>query len=348
MAAVIPGPPDGDGSRDGPRGGDGLRGDDSPADGPRGGRRFRDADRGQLLLLSGLVVAVSLVALVVLLNASIYSENVATRGIEAADGEALEVRAAAVEETGKLIDGTNRNRPADHSEATAAVEDGIGGLDEYLARAYADRGGVTHVEGDPSSIRAGRYVTGNLTANGTGDSNATLADGVARTRGFVVEVDPDELASTDAAGAPTDAFYTEFDDGANETREVYVYRDVGDDDVTVAVGENGSDPAVVCSTPAADRVAVDLTGGTLGDERCPGLWATSAGALGAPYDVTVERTDEANGTVTATVRPDAGDAVGSDLMATPAVYDAEIDLRYRTADLRFETTIRVAPGEPDA
>ena len=327
MAAVIPGAADGDG--------------------PRGDRRFRDADRGQLLLISGLVVAVSLVALVVLLNASIYSENVATRGIEAADGEALEVRAAAVEETGKLIDGTNRNRPANHSEATAAVEEGIADLDEYLARAYADRGGVTRVSGDPSSIRAGRYVTGNLTANGTGDSNATLADGVAQTRGFVVEVDPDELAPTDAAGAPTDAFYIEFDDGVNETREVYVYNGTGDN-VTVAVGQNGSAPTVVCSTPIADRVAVDLTGGTLGDERCPGLWATSAGALGAPYDVAIERTDKANGTVTATVRPDSGDAVGSDLTSSPAVYDAEIDLSYRTAELRFETTVRVTPGEPDA
>ena len=319
----------------------------SDGDGPRGDRRFRDADRGQLLLISGLVVAVSLVALVVLLNASIYSENVATRGIEAADGEALEVRAAAVEETGKLIDGTNRNRPANHSEAAATVEGGIADLDEYLARAYADRGGVTRVSGDPSSIRAGRYVTGNLTANGTGDSNATLADGVAQTRGFVVEVDPDALAPTDAAGAPTDAFYIEFDDGVNETREVYVYNGTGDN-VTVAVGENGSAPTVVCSTPTADRVAVDLTGGTLGDERCPGLWATSAGALGTPYDVAIERTDKANGTVTATVRPDSGDAVGSNLTSSPAVYDAEIDLSYRTAELRFETTVRVAPSEPDA
>ncbi|OYR38836.1 hypothetical protein DJ82_10335 [Halorubrum sp. Ib24] len=341
MAAVIPGPSDGDGSRDGPRG------DDSTGDGPRGDRRFRDADRGQLLLISGLVVAVSLVALVVLLNASIYSENVATRGIEAADGEALEVRAAAVEETGALIDGTNRNRPSDHDAAATAVEDGIADLDAYLARAYADRGGVTHVSGNRTTMENGSYVTGDLTANGTGDANATLAADVDRTRGFVVAVDPATLASTDAAGAPTDAFYVEFDDGVNETREVYVYN-ATDDNVTVAVGENGSDLTVVCSAPAADRVAVDLTGGTLGDERCPGLWTTSAGALGAPYDVTLERTDEANGTATATALPASGKSVSSDHNATPAVYEARIELRYRTADLRFETTVRVAPGEPDA
>ena len=328
MAAVIPGASDGDDSR--------------------GDRRFRDADRGQLLLISGLVVAVSLVTLVVLLNASIYSENVATRGVEAADGEALEVRAAAVEETGTLIDGTNRNRPANHSEAKTAVEDGIAALDAYLARAYADRGGVTHVSGNRTTMENGSYVTGDLTANGTGDANATLAADVDRTRGFVVEVDPGALASTDAAVAPTDAFYVEFDDGVNETREVYVYADDADGNVTVAVGENGSDPIVVCSVSAADRVAVDLTGGTLGDERCPGLWATSAGALERPLDVTVERTDAANGTAAATALPASGDSVGSDHTATPAVYAARIDLRYRTAELRFETAVRVAPGEPDA
>ncbi|WP_231741260.1 hypothetical protein [Halorubrum sp. CBA1125] len=91
----------------------------SPSDGdrPRGpggsADEFRGADRGQLMLVAALVVAVSLLTLVVLLNATIYSEAVATRGVEAADGEALEVRAAAVEGTGTLIDATNREGVTD-------------------------------------------------------------------------------------------------------------------------------------------------------------------------------------------------------------------------------------------
>jgi len=53
-----------------------------PPDGDRlfGGEDTSNADRAQLLLVAGLVMAVSLVTLVVLLNATIYSENVATRG----------------------------------------------------------------------------------------------------------------------------------------------------------------------------------------------------------------------------------------------------------------------------
>ena len=315
-------------------------------DAPRDDRRFRDADRGQMLLVAGLVVAVALVVLVVLLNASIYSENVATRGIEAADGEALEVRAAAVEGTGALIDGTNRNRLADHGAAVTAVEDGVDGLDAYLARAYAERGGVTRVTTTAASMREGSYVTGALTANGTGGSNATLAADVNRTRAFVVVVD--RVDSVGASDVTADAFRVEFANETDETREVYVYEDSADGNVTVAVGENGSDPTVVCSTPSADPVAVDLTGGGLGDERCPGLWATSAGELDGPVDVTIERTDAADGDAALTALPDSGDDVSSEHTATPAVYDAAIDLSYRTAELRFETTVRVAPGEPDA
>ena len=337
MAAVRDDSPDGDGSRGvGP--GDG--------DAPRDGRRFRDADRGQMLLVAGLVVAVALVALVVLLNASIYSENVATRGIEAADGEALEVRAAAVEGTGKLIDGTNRGRPADHAAAVTAVEDGVVDLDAYLARAYADRGGVTRVTTTAASMERGSYVTGNLTPNGTGGSNATLAAGVDRTRGFVVEVDP--IGSIDESDVTANAFRVEFVNATAATREVYVYESDDDNNVTVAVGENGGAPTVVCSAPSAGPVEVDLTGGALGDERCPGLWADSVGTLDGAYDVTIERTGAADGEARLTALPESGDAVSSDHTATPAVYDAEIDLSYRTAELRFETTVRVAPGEPDA
>jgi len=319
MAAVIPG------------------GGDDPSD----ERRFRDADRGQLLLISGLVVAVSLVALVVLLNASIYSENVATRGVEAADGEALEVRAAAVEETGALIDGTNRAEPTNHSAAARAVRNGIGDLDAHLAGAYADRGGVTHA--DLELLQNGSRVTGNLS------SNATVAEGVERTRGFTLDLNTSSLEGTTQSQAVNESFRVAFSnatDATNETREVYAYENDGN--VTLAVGENGGDPVVVCETPIAgrDRIAIDLTRERLGDEPCWGIWSGAAGDLNGSYDVALTNAAGANGTVAATVRPTLAET-DSELTVSDAVYAATIDLRYRTADLRFETRIRVAPGEPD-
>lgn len=324
-----------------------------PARGGRGGSegdgRFRDADRGQLLLVAGVVMAVSLVTLVVLLNASIYSENLATRGVEAADGEALEVRAAAVEGTGTVVDAANRDATNEttHAEVSTAVSDGIAALDEDLLRTYAGRGGTLRLETDASAIRDGSRIADDLpgTVNET-----TVAGGVTRTRGFVLDVDASTLAETNASTAREEAFRVALNVSGGGSDEVYVYRnESATDAVTVAVGDDGGTPSVLCEVDLSgdDRVAVDLTGERLGGESCPGLWPTGLVDSGDAYDIRVENGDAADGEVTATVLPASGD-VTSDLDATAAAYDAAIDLRYRTAELRFETTVRVAPGEPDA
>lgn len=315
----------------------------------RGEDGFRDANRGQLLLVAGLVMAVSLVALVVLLNATIYSENVATRGIEATDGEALEVRATAVEGTGSLIDATNRKANADDDDYTVtrgAVEDGVAELDTHLARTYAGRGGVTHLAVD--SLRRGSYLTGNL-------SSASVADDVNRTRGFVLDVDvsDDPPVGTNASAAPDEAFHVVFNHSTGDTHEVYVYaNETESGNLTVAVGDDGTEPTVLCSVDPADledsdRVAVDLTGERVGGQSCPGIWPAELVSQSGSYAIDFENGDAATGNATATVTAPSGGSVGSELDATPAVYDATIDLRYRTAELRFETVVRVAPGEPD-
>ncbi|MDZ5812057.1 hypothetical protein U4E84_11960 [Halorubrum sp. AD140] len=312
--------------------------------------RFRDADRGQLLLVAGLVMAVSLVTLVVLLNATIYSENLATRGVESADGEALEVRAAAVEGTGTLVDATNRNatNESTHADVRNAVDDGIADLDQDLLRTYAGRGGTLRLETDPSGIRNGTLIADEL----PGEANeTTVAADVDRTRGFVLDVDASSLAETNVSAAPEEAFHVVLDVSGGGSDEVYVYRnESAPDTVTVAVGDDGGTPSVLCEVDASGdgRVAVDLTGERLGDESCPRLWPADLVDSEDAYTVSVENADAADGEVTATALPESGDGVASDLDATAAVYDAEIDLRYRTAELRFETTVRVAPGEPDA
>ncbi|WP_128905185.1 DUF7261 family protein [Halorubrum amylolyticum] len=298
--------------------------------GPR--ERFREADRGQLLLISGLVVAVALVALVVLLNASVYGENVATRGIEAADGEALEVRAAAVEETGALIDAANRNGTTTGGEIEAGVDE----LDRSLSARYARRGGIAAV--DPVDTTSGWYLTGPV------DGSTTVAD-VDRSRAFSVAAEGG-LPSTDVANASGEAFRVVFNrSAANTTHEVYLYENGGD--VVVARGENGSAPTERCRSSSTDPpVTLGLTGDRLDGDPCPGVWPP--GLADDEYDVEFGNAGGVDAEATATVaggtEPDSDTA----LTTREAVYDATIDLRYRTADLRFETAIRVAPGEPDA
>ena len=305
----------------------------------------RGSDRGQLLLVAGLVMAVSLVVLVVLLNSTIYSENVATRGIESADGEAMEVRSTAVGGTGELLDSTNRAGPSGHGDAEATVRAGVADLDEALARSYAERGGVARVE--LVGTENGSRIAAALAA---ADPNAsTLAGDVDRTRGFVFAADPTGLTDTDAANADTDAFHVDLNASTGGSRQVYVYNGA-DGNVTVAVGEDGGEPTVRCSVPPDDRVVVDFTAERLGDRPCPGIWPPSLVAPSDAYTVALINASEAAGEVTVTARPRSGETVATDLTAArePATYEATINLWYRTADLRFETAVRVAPGEPDA
>jgi len=302
-------------------------------DGPR--ERFRDADRGQLLLVSGLVVAVSLVALVVLLNASIYGENVATRGVEAADGEALEVRAAVVEETGARLDAANRDGPT----TAADVEAGVDVIDQNLTARYASRGGIAAV--DLLDTTPGRYLTGPV------NDSTTVAD-VDRIRAFSL-ANRSDLPSTNAANADAAALAVVLNDtAANTTHEVYLYENDGD--AVVARGENGSTPTERCRYPASgEPVALDLTGDRLDGEPCPAVWPEAlSDESDGPFDIRFENADGVGVEATATVGTDANPDSDTALTVRDAVYGATVEFRYRTADLRFETPIRVAPGEPDA
>ena len=319
---------------------------------PPDGRRLREADRGQLLIVAGLVMAVSLVALVVLLNATIYSENLATRGVEGTDREAADVRANVVGNVEELIDATNRAEP---TVAASDLVDDVDALERRMSRSHAERGATIHLDTDESRVTSGTYVTtdGNATslANETDATGYTFAGGIDRTRGFTLDLD--RIENMTAASATDEAFHVAFHGSAlSESQEIYVYRNVTTEEVVVANATGGGEPTVRCSIAAApdDEIRLDLTGERIEGTACIGVWPTALLAPSDSYTIDFENADAANGTATATVRsqgtgtdPDADHAGVS-----PAVYDATIDLRYRTADFRFETSVRVAPGEPHA
>ena len=319
------------------------------------GERFRASERGQLLVVTGLVMAVSLVALVVLLNATIYSENVATRGIEAADGEAMEVRAATVEGADETLDAVNRAHESD-DPPTDAVLAGVDDLEERLGRSYARRGGVVLLETDADRATEGARIdtAGNDTslATTTGTTSYTLAGDINRTRGLVLDLEVGSLASSTAEDAADEAFHVVVNPVSEERHEVSVYRDDDSDDVVVAVSDESEDPAVVCTVDptGVDRVSLDVTGEQLDGEPCVGLWPSDRLDPGDGHTLEVGNGDAADGVIRATVRP-ANTEIITDVAAADtagAVYDTTVELTYRTAELRFETTVRVAPGEPDA
>ncbi|WP_137287128.1 DUF7261 family protein [Halorussus salinisoli] len=325
---------------------------------PAGDDRGRSADdgrrdRGQLILVTGLAIAVMLVALVLLLNTVIYTQNLATRGAEVDDTAAITYQQEVVDSVGGVVDAENREGYDDRSKVEENVTAAIDRLDGLSARYHAEEGTVARVETDTLALTEGTllYQTNasrNFTSDGESD-DWELAEDVTNARHVRFTVSGENLSD----GRPG-SFHVRLvgDDGTNW--RVYLYNDT-DDDVAVAV-QNGTDTPELACTTSGPEATVDLTRGTLNGSACPKLvWATD---LDSPYRVEFQNADEAIGTYELTADEsggatdvETGNFAGANAeespRAVPAVYAAEFDLHFETPDLTFHTTVRVARGEPE-
>ncbi|WP_135851368.1 DUF7261 family protein [Halorussus salinus] len=324
--------------------------------GDRGGTADRSGDRGQLILVTGLAVAVTLVALVLLLNTVIYTQNLATRGAEIEDDAAVSFRQEAVAGVGEVVDAENRAEYTTRAEVEENVTAGVARYDRLASSYHASRGTIAQVDTETLALTEGRLLRQtNSSRNFTSASAAsgwTLvedagAGGTAGVRGFTLTVNRDDLSD-----AKTGAFAVRVEEGGDQWL-ARVYDDGGA--ITVAVknaSETTADP--VCSVTAASAT-VDLTSGTVGGTRCPALdWAKG---VAAPYDVRFDNADDATGTYEVTVDTSAaatavqtgnfaGPGASSSPRWAPAVYAAAFEIHFETPNVAFHTTVRAAPGEP--
>ncbi|USZ68802.1 hypothetical protein NGM10_03475 [Halorussus salilacus] len=303
-------------------------------------------ERAQLILVTGLAVAVTLVALVLLLNTVIYTQNLATRGAQIEDGEAVAFRAEAVDGVGDLLDAENREEYADRDDLDEAVRDGIARYDDLLSRYHAEDGTVAEIRTDTVTTTEGVLVrqtdpSRNFTNVDDEESDWTLAEDVDDARNVRLTVSDDELAADS-----DDAFAVVLDDGS-ETWRVPVHED-GDGDIAVG-GDSAPDECRVDGSTAS----VDLTAGTVNGSECPELdYPTEMDS----YDIEFENPDRVTGTYELTVDTSEGATVEESNFAapgsedsprrTPAVYAAEFEVHFQTPRVEFHTAVRAAPGEP--
>lgn len=322
------------------------------------GRLTPAGRRGQLMLVTGLVLAVVLVALALVLNAAIYTENLSTRNAEAGGDEALEFRAEVVAGVGDLLDAENRRQadddPGDSPDAEAAVE----AFDEWAGRERVERGTyaeVAHVAGGDESGRLLRWNESETPRSFAVDNESdwTLVENVTDGRAFRLELNASTLGEPSDETRSTlrgESFGVELSpDGGADDRELYAYRD-GDDVVLRSL--NGSDHDSSCRIEHDDgNVSVDLTGERLSNGSstvsCEEIWPAFAGG-GDEYDVAVANGEEAEGTFAFTTDDGAEPTDEDAVEAAAAVYATTVEITYASDALTFETTVRIAPGEPDA
>ena len=315
-------------------------------------------ERAQLLLVGALALAVLFVALALLMNAAIHTENVATRDVDAGTAEAIRYRSAVETGTAGLVRAVNRRSDASYDALAANLSAGVGSLNEAAGIHEAYEGdaatvslvGVTNGSRIEHANASRAFETGAADANDPTPENWTLVPDVTGTRAFAANVTRGALANTTDVGGSV--FRVVVTDGS-ETWTAYVYDDITANAVNVKV-RNGSNPISdgQCLGPVgADHVVVDFTGGTVGGEPCPLL--DFAKGVSGPYAISFENGDMAAGTYGLVVRGSSLDG-GPDPAFTadpndgpavsPAIYDATVAVAYEGPQVEYRTNVTVAPG----
>lgn len=274
-------------------------------------------ERGQLILVAGILLAVLFIALALLVNAAIYTDNVATRGGDSA-GEVLEYQAGVTDSIGGLIDA--ENAAADSGDSFSDINDSVAGGISEVDAAFSQNNLRRSASTD---IIVTETAEGRLIRERNASDFESWEANASDVRRFVIDLDTDSMTT----GSPLVVDL----DGT----EVKINKTGGD----VVVNETGG---TECTTNADGTVRFDVTGERLNGTTCQLGWPD----FGTGSTVGIENGTYASGSYELTIESD-DDLAWLPSKTTRAVYSANIKLRMDTPDLRYETTVRVAPGEPD-
>ena len=312
----------------------------------------RVADRGQLLLVAAFGLAVVLIVLAVVVNSVAYTGTLATT-----DGIGSDERAATRYHHGvatglRGLLATVNDRPhTSHATLTRNLSDGVSQWDDLAGRQYALEGAATNTTllGTTNETRIGQDDPSRALTDRSGTANWTVASSVPeiyRQRYTVARGSLTAVPSGTDCSATGDCFSVVVDNGT-DTWRLFVYNTSGSDVAVDVVEPSGA--TTTCSV-AASTATVDLTNGTLAGTACPALDVTAV--IDGPYTITHRRGDRARGSYGLVVEGSVPEGTAFDNgdapYARPGVAAVTVRVRYRTADLVFETDTTVLRGGLDA
>ncbi|WP_229109696.1 DUF7261 family protein [Halapricum desulfuricans] len=309
----------------------------------RSGSADGSASRGQVMLIAGFVLAVAFLAVAVMLNAVIYSENLATRDEDARGAEAIAYRADMVDGAEQLIEYANANRST-FANRTGEFNESARSMYNSTALLQSTDGIATDlaVTGVTRGTFIGQFNASRDLRNASGDPDWKLADDVKGTRAFRINI-TDQDALEDGAG---NRFTVRVTDGNTWSAEIY------DDGGNTTVDVDGAGSCTVGSTPE-----IDLTAGTVDGSPCEAL--AFGEDVSAPYSIEFENADAIAGNYSLVVNSteyedDNYDGTNyhndrdSPFVDDEAIYAATLRLRHESPDHVYATDATVVPGENDA
>ena len=307
-------------------------------------RRARPRDRGQLLLVGALALAVVFVALALLLNTAIYTGNLATRdsGIDGAPAieYAAEARGAGVD----AVRSVNRRNGSSGSDLTRAFGATVTRWDDLASHhaAVSGHAAAVDVAGTTNGTRIRQADATRRYTDASGAANWTVVTGVTDVRSLRLTVDESALPT-----GPSGAFHLTVTSGVG-TRSAFVYDTGSGPEVRVVDG--GTVTTCSAGSVTGGTVAVDVPNASVGGAPCPALGALAettgsvtieyrnGGAAAGTYGMVVDEPPSA----LSLSGLNAGSGSGSPYW-TYAIHGAELVVTYRTDDLDYEATVGVVP-----
>ncbi|PSQ53273.1 hypothetical protein BRD20_03585 [Halobacteriales archaeon SW_8_65_20] len=322
-------------------------------------------DRGQQLLIGGLVLALFLTALVIVLNGALYTDDLQTRG---AAGQTLAVddyEGELSRELGRTLDAINDRRKSEFSTVNQSVVDATSVTSELFTRqyasgqaAYATTEAVTTEEGKIIKQDATQDATDDLMTDKSNESDWKLATRVEDTAVRQFEIQTADIAAlasvkdenSSDAGSISDTFYVELTGNNGNTWEVHIFKSAPSGQFTVATIAPDDDTVTVDIRARSNTgLSIDVTTGEVNGRQV----FPFAPDLSQPYNITFQNGDQISGSyeLTLATSPDVQESnlysAGSDEpYVSPAVYAVNVTMTYDTSELSRRTTVRVAPDEP--
>ncbi len=304
-------------------------------------------DRGQLILITALGLAILLVTLALIVNTAIYTENLATRSSKVAGGSDVIQYEATVHST---VSGLIKYGNSHHNDTIAHLQTnlstGVEAWSDQAGTLYSTSGSAVNVsviETDNGSRITQTDTTRNFSNSSLSSDDWIVVTGVSRTRQFRINVTDGAALESDGSG---NAFTVILRDAGGSTWRL----NITSTDVYV---KNGTGAEFTCAAPPDPWV--NLSAGTVGGSDCPGL--SVADGVSTPYEIEFENPGNITGTyslivddggsIASSPGPHLNTPAGGSPFATHAIYAAEVRFVYQTPRIYVERSTWIVPGDTD-
>lgn len=315
----------------------------------------RRANRGQLLVITALALAVMLSLMALTLNTAVFGEVYVAQTDESLRDErgAVQFQAGARRGVAGLLPAINE-RYDEYDALESGLESAIANWTELAEREYARDDIATNVS--LAAVSFETLVIQNESRHFTdqnGSAAWTVAENVSSVSGYEMNVSEEALVETnDCAGGS--ACFVLTVDGTNESWRMFVYTT---GNTTTAITVKSSAGTENCDTTNAS-VVINVTDGVFeeGGNACAFTTFLEDAAVDPPYTLRYANANNVTGTYALTV-PDrivTGRIADDDRYGTtgsprlaPRIAAANVTVRFRSPDLVYVSERRVTPSESD-